>query len=126
MKRRAALLRELLAPVTRFTLEHDAQAVSFTYGDGRRVTYRTSGKAEKHQAINGTVETETRWRQGALVRETNLDDGVTITETFTREEGGLLAITIRMSGGPLGRAKPLRRVYELEEPADVGEERDGA
>lgn len=126
VKRRAELLRELLAPVTRFTLDQDAQSVSFTYADGRRVTYRTNGKAEKHQALNGTVETETRWQRGALVRETNLDDGFTITERFTRDDASQLVVTVRMSGGPMRRAKPLRRVYELEVPADVGEEQDGA
>ena len=126
MKQRMDLVRELLEPVTRFTLEQDAETVSFTYADGRRVTYRTNGRAEKHQAVNGTVETETRWHRGSLVRETNLDDGLTITETFARDEAAQLVITVRMSGGPMRRAKPLRRVYELEEPADVGEERDGA
>jgi hypothetical protein len=126
MKQRRELLRELLEPAIRFVIEQDAEAVTFTYADGRRVTYRTNGKAEKHQAINGTVETETRWSRGALVRETNLDDGLTIAETFTREEGGLLTITVRMSGGPMRRAKPLRRVYELETPAGAGEEQDPA
>ncbi len=126
MKQRRDLLRELLEPVSRVTIEQDAQTVSFIYADGHRVTYRTNGKAEKHQAVNGTVETETRWVRGALVRETNMDDGMTITETLTLEEPGLLAVTVRMSGGPLRRAKPLRRVYELETPAGAGEERDRA
>ncbi len=119
---RRALLRELLEPVTRMAIDHDGDAVHFTYADGRRVTYRTSGKSEKHQAVQGTVETETRWQRGALVRETHLDDGLRLTETFTRESSSQLVVTVTMSGGPIRRAKPVRRVYVLEEPADVGRE----
>lgn len=126
LKQRRDLVRELLEPVVRFTLDQDAQVVTFTYPDGRRVAYRTTGKAEKHQALNGTVETETRWKGEALERETNLDDGLRITETFTREAPHRLVITVKMSGGPMRRATPLRRVYELEEPAGAGEERDEA
>jgi hypothetical protein len=126
LKQRRDLVRELLEPVARFTLAHDAQAVTFTYADGRQVRYRTSGRPEKHQAVNGTVETETRWKGETLERETNLDDGLRITETFTRESATQLVVTVKVSGGPMRRARPLRRVYELEEPADAGEERDGA
>lgn len=126
MKQRRDLVRELLEPVVRFTLDQDAQVVTFTYPDGRQVRYRTNGKAEKHQAVNGTVETETRWKGDALERETNLDDGLRITETFTRERPDQLVITVKMSGGPMRRAKPLRRVYALEEPAAAGGEHDGA
>jgi hypothetical protein len=60
------------------------------------------------------------------VRETNLDDGVRIVETFSRESPQQLVITVKTSGGPLRRSKPLRRVYELEEPAAAGQEKDGA
>lgn len=126
MKQRRDLVRELLEPVGRFTLDQDAQVVTFTYPDGRQVRYRTNGKAEKHQAVNGTVETETRWKGDALERETNLDDGLRITETFTRERPDQLVLMVTMSGGPMRRAKPLRRVYVLEEPAGAGEEHDGA
>lgn len=122
-RQRRELMRELLDPVVRFTLEHDEAMARFTYADGRQVTYRTNGKAEKHQAMHGTIETETRWRDGALVRETNLADGVKIVETFTRETPEQLTLTVTTSGGPLRRAKPITRVYELESsPAEVGAE----
>jgi hypothetical protein len=110
-KQRMELMRELLEPVRRFVIAQDATSVSFTYDDGRTVRYRTNGKAEKHQATNGVVETETRWKKGALVRETNLDDGVSIEETFTLVSPRGLIIEVEVSGG-VGRRKPVRRVYD--------------
>lgn len=110
-KQRMELLRELLQPIRRMTIAQDATAVAFTYDDGRTVRYRTDGKAEKHQAINGVVETETRWRKGRLVRETNLDDGTTVEETFSIQSPRALVVQLEVSGGP-GRRKPVRRVYD--------------
>ncbi len=110
-KQRAELLRELLEPVRRLTITQDGAAVAFTYDDGRTVRYRTNGKTEKHQAVNGVVETETRWKKGKLVRETSLDDGLTIEETFTLVSPRGLVIEVEVSGG-VGRRKPSRRVYD--------------
>ncbi len=110
-QQRMDLLRELLQPIRRLTIAQDASSVSFTYEDGRTVRYRTSGKAEKHQALNGVVETETRWKKGRLVRETHLDDGMTIEETFWIDAPRVLVMELETSGGP-GRRKPARRVYE--------------
>lgn len=109
-KQRMELMRELLEPVRRFTISQDASSVSFTYADGRTVRYRTDGRAEKHQATNGTVETETRWKKGRLVRETNLDDGLSIEETFSITSPRGLSVELETSGG--GRRKPLRRIYD--------------
>ena len=108
---RAELVRELLQPVRRLVVAQDASSVSFTYDDGRTVRYRTNGKAEKHQAIHGVVETETRWKKGALVRETNLDDGASIEERFILASPRGLVVEIEVSGG-IGRSRPVRRVYE--------------
>jgi ribosomal protein L19 len=110
-KQRMELVRELLEPVRRLTIAQDATSVSFTYDDGRTVRYRTNGKAEKHQAMNGVVETETRWKKGKLVRETNLDDGMSVEETFELVSPRGLVIEIEVSGG-VGRRKPVRRVYD--------------
>ncbi len=110
-KQHMDLMRELLEPVRRLTIAQDASSVSFTYEDGRTVRYRTNGKAEKHQALNGVVETETRWKKGRLVRETHLDDGMSIEETFWIDPPRVLVMELKTSGGP-GRRKPVRRVYE--------------
>lgn len=110
-KQRRALLRELLEPVRRFEITQDGTAVSFVYEQGRTVRYRTDGRTEKHQAINGVVETETRWKKGKLVRETNLDDGVTIEETFVLTSPRGLSVEIEVGGG-VGSRKPIRRIYD--------------
>ncbi len=110
-RQRQALLRELLEPVRRFEITQDGTAVSFVYEQGRTVRYRTDGRTEKHQAINGVVETETRWKKGKLVRETNLDDGVTIEETFVLTSPRGLSVEIEVGGG-LGGRKPIHRIYD--------------
>jgi hypothetical protein len=110
-KQRMELLRELLEPVRKLSIAQDASTVSFTYDDGRTVRYHTNGKAERHQAINGVVETETRWKKGRLVRETSLDDGVTIEETFTLTSPRGLSVEIEIGGG-VGRRKPIKRIYD--------------
>ena len=110
-KQRMELLRELLEPVRKLSIAQDSSAVSFTYDDGRTVRYRTNGKAERHQAVNGVVETETRWKKNRLVRETSLDDGVTIEETFTLTSPRGLSVEIEIGGG-VGRRKPIKRIYD--------------
>ena len=110
-KQRMELLRELLEPVRKLSIAQDGSVVSFTYDDGRTVRYRTNGKAERHQAVNGVVETETRWKKGRLVRETSLDDGVTIEETFTLTSPRGLSVEIEIGGG-VGRRKPIKRIYD--------------
>lgn len=117
MKQRRDLMRELLEAPVRFTLQQDADAVHFTFPDGRLVGYQTNGKTEKHQAINGTIETKTRWQRGALIRETAFDDGTRLIETFTLEESGHLVVTVKINGG-LRSPRPIRRVYDRESPAD--------
>jgi hypothetical protein len=110
-KQRGELIRELVQPIRRFTIAQDKASVSFTFDDGRTVRYRTDGKAEKHQAVNGVVETETRWKKGRLVRETLLDDGMSVEETFSLVSPRGLVLEVELLGG-VGRRKPLRRVYD--------------
>lgn len=117
-KQQMALIEELVAPAHRMTIAQEGSQVTFTFQDGRSMRYRTDGRAEKHQMLNGVVETETRWKKDKLVRETNLDDGMTIVETFSTQPARQLVLEVSMRGGP-GRRKPLRRVYDpLEPPED--------
>lgn len=114
-KQRGDLIRELVQPIRRFTIAQDKASISFTHDDGRTVRYRTDGRAEKHQAVNGVVETETRWKKARLIRETYLDDGMSIEETFTLVSPRGLVVDVEVLGG-VGRRKPVRRVYD---PVDV-------
>jgi hypothetical protein len=110
-KQRLELMQELLQPARRMTIAQEGGVVTFTYDDGRTVRYRTDGRMEKHQAVHGVVETETRWKKGRLVRETDLDDGTSIEETFTIASPRALVLEVKVRGGA-GRRKPLRRVYD--------------
>ena len=111
-KQRLELMQELLQPVRRMTIAQETGVVTFTYDDGRTVRYRTDGRMEKHQAVHGVVETETRWKKGRLVRETDLDDGTSIEESFTIASPRALVLEVKVHGGGPGRRKPLRRVYD--------------
>ena len=107
-KQRMELMQELLQPERRITIAQEAGLVTFTYDDGRTVRYRTDGRMEKHQAVHGVVETETRWKKGRLVRETDFDDGTSIEERFSVASPRALVLEVKVPG----RRKPLRRVYD--------------
>ncbi len=119
MAQRTALLLELMTPRPVVQIDVAGDVVSFTDEQGHRTSYRTTGKAEKHQAINGNVETRTRWRRGVLERESRLDDGFRVTETFVLDPSGQLVVTAQLSGGRFGgERRPVRRVYDRLETAD--------
>lgn len=117
MRQRTALLVELMAPHARLLIEVVGDVVTFTGEDGHRASYRTNWRAEKHQAINGSVETRTRWRKGVLERETRLDAGFRITETFALDpDTQQLVVTAQLRGGRFGgERRPVRRVYDRAE-----------
>jgi hypothetical protein len=117
MRERTALLVELMAPHARLLVDVEGDVVTFTGEDGHRASYRTNWRAEKHQAINGSVETRTRWRRGVLERETRLDAGFRITETFALDaDTGQLIVMAQLRGGRFGgERRPVRRVYDRAE-----------
>jgi hypothetical protein len=117
MRERTALLVELMAPHAQIAVEVDGTAVIFTGEDGHRATYHANWRKEKHQAVHGSVETRTRWRNGELERETRLDAGFRVTETFTVDPAtGQLIVTAQLRGGRFGgERRPVRRVYDRAE-----------
>jgi hypothetical protein len=114
MKRRRDLMREVLEPPGRLIITEQAGRIAFTDSQGGVRTYTVDGKTEKHQLANATVKTRTRWREGALVIETELDGGTKVTRTFALErDPRVLTVTTAVEGGRAPRdMPPIRAVYE--------------
>jgi hypothetical protein len=121
MERRRALMKELLAPSDRMTVTVENDVVTFTESDGRVRRFKTDGKKEKHQFDNGTVETRTKWDNDGLVIETDLQNGMKLTQTYTIAAGEKrqLVLATKMEGG-MGRGgdsdggerKPFMHYYD--------------
>ena len=69
MVARRALLEELMALPSKFTIAQDGDKVVFIEPDGVVRTYVADDKTEKHQLQNGTIETKSRWDGDALEME---------------------------------------------------------
>jgi hypothetical protein len=105
MERRRALMKELLQPSDRMTVSVDNDIVTFTESDGRVRRFKTDGKKEKHQFDNGTVETRSKWDNGGLVIETDLQNGMKLTQTYriaAGEKRQLVLATTMEGGGGMG------------------------
>lgn len=117
MKRRRALMRELLEPSTRMTVTIEGDVVAFTEADGRVRKFKTDGKKEKHQYDNGTVETKSRWDKDGLVIETAPQNGMKLTQTYALAPGAdrrQLVLQTKIEGGERDgdERKPITRYYD--------------
>jgi len=121
MKAARAVIEELMTPSATLTISDADGAVTFTESDGRTRTYKTDNRKEKHQAANATVETRARWEEGSLVIETDLGEGLKVTQTYSAgADPRQLTILTKLEGGPgrMSRQRPPRRtVYDDATPA---------
>jgi hypothetical protein len=121
LKAARALIEELMTPPAMLTIGDADGAVTFTESDGRTRTYKTDNRKEKHQVTNATVETRTRWEEGSLVIETELDEGLKVTQTYSvGADPRQLTVLTKLEGGPgrMSRQRPPRRtVYDDATPA---------
>jgi hypothetical protein len=84
--------------------------------------FKTDGKKEKHQFDNGTVETKSHWDKDGLVIETDLQNGMKLTQTYAlapAAEKRQLVISTKMEGGMSrggdgggGERKPMMHYYD--------------
>jgi hypothetical protein len=116
MQRRRNLARELLTPPTRLNITVDGDIVSFTDADGRVKKYKVDGKKEKHQFDNGTVETKSKWEEGALTIETSMDGGMKFTQSYSLvSDHRELMVQTKMEGGMSrddDERKPITHYYD--------------
>jgi hypothetical protein len=121
LKAARAVIEELMTPSAMLTIGDADGSVTFTEADGRTRTYKTDNRKEKHQVTNATVETRTRWEEGSLVIETELDEGLKVTQTYSVGAAPRqLTVLTKLEGGPgrMSRQRPPRRtVYDDATPA---------
>jgi hypothetical protein len=100
-------MKELLQPSDRMNVTVEDDVVTFTESDGRVRKFKTDGKKEKHQFDNGTVETKSKWDNDGLVIETDLQNGMKLTQTYNIAPGEKrqLVIATKMEGGGGGMGR---------------------
>ncbi len=119
MQRMRDLTHEVLVAPTRLVISQDGDVVSFTDDEGRVRRYTANGKEERHQLTSGTVETKTRWEDGALVMELEIPHGMKLSRHFAVAVAGdakQLVVSTEIAGGdrgsPGGKHSPLKAVYD--------------
>ena len=100
----------------RLTVVQRDDAVSFTDDQGRVRKFVANGKDEKHQLDAATIETKSRWKDGALVIEWETGRGPTVIRTYRVDPTvNQLVIETTMKGGrgPGGGDRPpIKHVYD--------------
>ncbi len=110
-------MRELLQPAVRLTIVQRDDTVTFTDDEGRVRKFVANGKKEKHQLDAATLETTSRWKDGALVIEWKTGRGPTVVRTYrANAETRQLTVETTMKGGRGGPGggdrPPVRHVYD--------------
>lgn len=108
---RQALMQEVMTLPSRVTITQDGDKVVFIEPDGVVRTYAASGRAEKHQLTNGTIETKTSWDGPSLKMEIKMGPRGVLVRTFTvKDDPRRLQVTTVFEGGPKDRGH--RAVYD--------------
>lgn len=118
MAARRALIDELMAMPASITIAQDGDRLSLVEPDGIARIYHANDRTERHQLLNGTIETKSRWDDGALVMELKPRGGPTITRRYGVRPGApaQLEITTRVDRDRKG----VKRVAVYERAADDG------
>jgi hypothetical protein len=117
MQRMRDLAHELLTSPTRLIINQDGQLVTLTDDEGHVRRFTANNKGEKHQLTSGTVDTKTRWQDGALVMEIEIPHGMKLSrryELLAAADARQLIVTteIKGGGGDSGdKRPPLKAVY---------------
>ena len=109
-------MRELMQPAARLTIVQREDTVSFTDDMGRVRKFVANGKDEKHQLDAATLETKSRWKEGALVIEWETGRGPTVIRSYRVDPvARQLVIETTMKGGRGGAGgdrPPIKHVYD--------------
>lgn len=116
MQRMRDVMRELMQPAAMLVIVQREDSVSFTDEQGRVRKFVANGKDEKHQLDAATIETKSRWKDGALVIEWETGRGPTVVRTYRVDPAvNQLVIETTMKGGRGqggGDRPPIRHVYD--------------
>ena len=118
MQRMRDVMRELMQPAAMLVVVQREDTVSFTDDQGRVRKFVANGKEEKHQLDAATIETKSKWKDGALVIEWETGRGPTVVRTYRVDTSvNQLVIETTMKGGRGpggggGDRPPIRHVYD--------------
>ena len=116
MQRMRDVMRELMQPAATLIVIQRDDTVSFTDDQGRVRKFVVNGKQEKHQLDAATIETRSRWKDGALVIEWETGRGPTVMRTYRVDASvNQLIVETTMKGGRgpgSGDRPPIRHVYD--------------
>jgi hypothetical protein len=136
MRKMEVVRRRLTEVPERLIIVHEAESVSITDGNGRRMNYKTNGKKQDQLTGDGEFTTRTHFEGTRLVVEEDFG-GRKITTTYTptmESETLRLEVTVKPEGGrgfgeerrapggsrstsgdrPDGASREFKRVYDLE------------
>jgi hypothetical protein len=113
-KKRMQEVRAIMEPPEQLTISDEGTVVSITDDKGRLRRYATDGKKEKQKTDTGAVETRARWKDEGLEVETDLGNGLTVTETYTNwvQDKQLVVTVLIASSRYRGAGQSLQRVYD--------------
>jgi hypothetical protein len=111
-----AVMQELMRTSAHWVITSgDRYGVTLTDAEGHSMKFVPDGKKEKHQLGGGTIETTTKWDKGQLVQDMSIVR-MHLVRTFEVTPGTRqLVMTTTMKGGPDGRERPVRLVYDSDE-----------
>jgi hypothetical protein len=117
MAARRALMVELMELPPKVTIAQDGDKVIFIEPDGVVRTYVANDQDEKHQLQNGTIETRSKWDDGALVMVLKVGKRAPeITRRYQiKGDPRQLEVTTTFDGGP----KDAKRIAVYEHVDDT-------
>jgi hypothetical protein len=112
----AAVVQELITPTPRWDISIDrGETLAFTSDDGRTARYTPDNKNEKHQLINGTVQTKSRWVRSEFRQEIAASETAIMTRTFAVDPATDQLVVSMTFGRQADRDRPFRLVYDRDE-----------
>lgn len=113
MKKQQAQMRAVLEVPERLMITVAAEAVTFTYGDGRTQRMLTNGKKEKLKVDDSEIETQVQWDKARLVKISSLAGGTKVTEAYAVDaDPRRLQVTVKIENSRMPQPQTVRRVYD--------------
>lgn len=113
MRKQQAQMRAVLDAPERLMITAEAEAVTFTYGDGRTQRMLTNGKKEKLKVDDSQVDTQVTWDKARLVKISSLAGGTKVTETYAVDaDPRRLQVTVKVENWRMPQPQTVRRVYD--------------
>jgi hypothetical protein len=112
MRRSARLMQDLVKPPDGLTIVRDGTAVLFTTDDGRTIKQVVDGKEQERLSGDGVIKSKSRWNGAQLVIEEKIQDGPTVTRTYTPSADGRQLMTVtRIEGRGMPGATVVHHVF---------------